>query len=284
MTSGDDIVDVGISAQRYREHVGDLCIRLGQMSSASTTRIAEQIQTSLRAPQAADVLQCSGTDVEVLTTRAIQALLDFSPRESATARTPIHEVQILLLQQIDLAWWSGSEDFATDDQLAASAELVDLRALRRRGELDFKFAIASDSFLPRVYKYAIRRGLPWVAPGTPGLSSPYVRPQMVALLNEIAARFQLASDGSAPPLWVNCITRTVVDQCRLQELGFSAHYPSAHCRGWAADIEVGWYERFGVREALVGVLEDLRARDIINAIDEGRIWHVSPNPAHIKDY
>ena len=70
------------------------------------------------------------------------------------------------------------------------------------------------------------------------------------------------------------------DQCRLQELGFSAHLPSAHCRGWAADLEVAWLERFGARGALVEVLQDYQRRGLVNAIDEGRIWHICLNPQH----
>jgi len=169
-------------------------------------------------------------------------------------------------------------DFATDADLADSPALVDLRTLRRRGQLAFKFSLASDRLWPRAYKYLIRRIAPNTAPGTPGLSSPYVRPHMVALLNTIATQFREASASQAPPLWINCITRTVTDQCRLQELGFSAHYPSAHCRGWAADVEVGWYERSGYRDTLVTILDRMRQAQHINAIDEGRIWHISPHP------
>lgn len=282
MTSGDDITHACVSTGPYRSLVSDLCGRLATVQGAPSSHLAEQITRSLHDPIATDVLNCSGTDVEILTTRALRALQEFSPRESATARTPVHEVQILLLQQIDLAWWSDAQEFSTDEDLAASPELVDLRTLRRRGELDFRFALASDSLLPRAYKFAIRRMVPRFAPGTPGLSSPYARPQLVDLLNDIASRFRTASNGAAPPLWINCITRTVVDQCRLQQLGFSAHYPSAHCRGWAADIEVEWYERFGMRDALVAVLEEMRERNLINAIDEGRIWHVSPSPMYVR--
>jgi hypothetical protein len=276
MSRSDD-VQLNIDVGEYRVQIATLVDQLTD-STQPVAQLESTVLEVLRAPISAAVLAAAGTDPQFLAARTAQVIADYTPRDSATARSATHEAHILLLQQIDLAWWRDAADFATDADLADSPALVDLRTLRRRGQLAFKFSLASDRLWPRAYKYLIRRIAPNTAPGTPGLSSPYVRPHMVALLNTIATQFREASASQAPPLWINCITRTVTDQCRLQELGFSAHYPSAHCRGWAADVEVGWYERSGYRDTLVTILDRMRQAQHINAIDEGRIWHISPHP------
>lgn len=273
-------LDVGA----YRAAVAELVVQLDGAGAVDKSRYETLIAAALELPEMAAALQLTGAEPAELVGRALRAALAYRPREAATAGSPGHEVEILLLQQIDLAWWREVEDFDTDADVRDSADLVDMRPLRRSGEVEFAFALASDRLAPRAAKYAVRRWFPDRAPGTPGLSSPYARPQMVRLLNTIAGQFAHVAPERTPPLWINCITRSVADQCRLQELGFSAHYPSAHCRGWAADIEVGWYSRFGLRQTLTGVLEGLREAGQINAIDEGRIWHVCPNPAFVDSW
>jgi len=270
-------------ASDYRSLVAELSAELDGLAQQPRELNAGAIGRALADPAARVFLDSARTDAGELTARAIEVLEKFRPREAATARSASHEVEILLLQQIDLAWWGGVDDFDTHADLASAPDLIDLQEWRRGGRLGFRYAVASDRLLPRSYKYAVRRFLPQVGPGTPGLSSSYARPQMVSLLNDIAAQFRHRSGAQARPLWINCITRTVVDQCRLQELGFSAHYPSAHCRGWAADIEVAWYERFGLRDALVDLLAGMRADGQINAIDEGRIWHICPHPDTVRE-
>lgn len=250
MTRGEEPLLLGKSVRRYAAAVDDLVATLDGLTPESPG-YAEAISATVTGPDAQEVLRRAHVDIDNLVGRAVAAAARFRPRAAATAGSPAHEVEILLRQQIDLAWWAGADDFDTDADLERSAAMVDLRRLRKGNELRFRFLLASDRLAPRAYKYAIRTWFPAYAPGTPGLSSPYARPQMVALLNRIADEFARRAGEQAPPLWINCITRTVADQCQLLELGFSAHYPSAHCRGWAADLEVGWYERFG----LDGVLD-----------------------------
>ena len=105
---------------------------------------------------------------------------------------------------------------------------------------------------------------------------------MLGLLNEIAAAVAAIAPSGTPPIRVNSIVRTVEHQNHLKALGFSALSPSAHCRGWAADIEVTWFERFDAADSLREVLLDYLDRGVLNVIDEGRAWHVclSPEFAH----
>jgi hypothetical protein len=76
----------------------------------------------------------------------------------------------------------------------------------------------------------------------------------------------------------------VEHQHRLKSLGFSAMVPSAHCRGWAADIEVAWFQRFGADDTLREILLSYLDQGILNVIDEGRAWHVCMNPSKVDRY
>jgi hypothetical protein len=105
---------------------------------------------------------------------------------------------------------------------------------------------------------------------------------MVAVLNEVADRVALLAPPTAPAIWVNSIVRSVAHQRRLQQLGFTALLPSAHCRGWAADIELAWFDRFQAAAALRDVLFDYQASGELNVIDEGRAWHLCLAP-HARD-
>ena len=100
---------------------------------------------------------------------------------------------------------------------------------------------------------------------------------------EASPLVELAPAGT-PVIRVNSIVRTVEHQNHLKTLGFSALSPSAHCRGWAADIEVTWFERFGAAGALREVLLDYLDRGVLNVIDEGRAWHICLSPDHAARY
>ena len=54
--------------------------------------------------------------------------------------------------------------------------------------------------------------------------------------------------------------------------------PSAHCVGYAADIEIRWYRRFHAHRILRGLLLDRQRANQVNIIDEGQAWHVCPHP------
>ena len=43
-----------------------------------------------------------------------------------------------------------------------------------------------------------------------------------------------------------------------------------------------WFERFGARDALAGLLLEYRDHGLLNVIDEGQAWHVCPNPDALR--
>lgn len=275
-----------VAVSAYRELIAELTASLNgaleqnQVADASEA-IEARIYATLSLPEASPVVTLAAGNAEALTARSVQALRNYRPTDAGTAQSPVEMVTILLLQQIDLAWWRDTPDFNTAADVAAAA-LLNLRTARRAGKLEFRFSLASDRLSYRARNYAIRRWQPQLSPGTPGPSSPYARPEVIEVLNRIARTFRQVAGSDAPPLWVNSITRPLDVQRRLQELGFTAHIPSAHCRGWAADIEVAWYEHHGTQDVLVDILSEFCDAGIINAIDEGCIWHITPSPDFVR--
>jgi hypothetical protein len=70
----------------------------------------------------------------------------------------------------------------------------------------------------------------------------------------------------------------VEHQRRLRALGYTALLPSSHCVGYAADVEMTWFRRFGAHRALQEVLLDWQRSGDVNVIDEGQAWHVCLRP------
>lgn len=208
---------------------------------------------------------------------------DFSCGPGTTAETRSEALRVLLLQQIELSWWSHSPDYRDEAEIVRSGEFMHLGWARRSGLVRFGFRLQSEHFVPLARNYLERRWIPRHGPGTPGLSCAYIRPEMISFLNALADEWTERVGTSAPFLWVNSVTRTVGQQRLLQALGFTANDPSVHCRGWAADIEMKWVEQFGLRSSLESMLKAHYQRGSINLIKEGRIWHVSPSPQTVAD-
>ena len=204
----------------------------------------------------------------------------FEPTQASNVGSAAALVRILLLQTLDLAWWGSVPDFSDDASVEHAPDLVDLCDLRRAGAVDFGFGVASDGLVHRGRDFLVHRLLPDREPRGPGLPFVRVRPAMVAMLNEIAGITAKKAPSEAPPIWVNSIVRSVEHQKKLRRLGFSALLPSVHCRGWAADIELAWFERFGAADALREVLLGQLDEGVLNVIDEGRAWHVCLAPDH----
>jgi hypothetical protein len=216
--------------------------------------------------------------------QALEEYLTFAPCVASNASDPVSVMRIVLLQQIDVAWWSRSPSFADDIAINTSLDLLDLRQMRATGQVRFGFGIGSDRLLRRARDFAVQRLWPDHEPRGPGLSCRLARPELIAVLNELADRLGLAAPEGTPRLWVNSIVRSVVHQRRLRTLGFTALLPSAHCQGWAADVELAWFERFGARDALRSVLLEYSDSGVLNVIDEGRAWHVCLAPHAVARY
>ena len=213
--------------------------------------------------------------------------LAFRPGPRSNVRTPAEHLRLLLLQQIDVLWWSAERaprPFADDAAVLASGDLVGLAGLRAHGSLGFHYRVSTRSWPVRARNYAVRRWAPDREPHTSGLSYDRARPAVVALLDDVARRFAAAVPGWQHGLWVNCLVRSEAVQDHLRELGYSAARASSHCAGWAADVEMAWLARHGHAAPLQEILLGLRDAGTINLIDEGQAWHVCLSPAWVSDY
>ena len=130
----------------------------------------------------------------------------------------------------------------------------------------------------RVARAAARRLRPDRAPRTAGLRFARTRPEAVLLLNHLAAGLAAEAGPRTPALWVTSLARSIEQQRRLRALGYAASLPSAHCVGYAMDIEMAWFAQFGARPALEALLLGLQQAGQANVIDEGQAWHVCVSP------
>ena len=251
--------------------------------NAPGEQVAIVVRSALELPML-DFLASLRGGTERLVTQSVEEYSRFIPSASSNASSAAGLVRILLLQNVDLVWWDDVPDFETMADIKASKDLLDLVALRRSGRVGFGFGIASDGLVRRGRDFLVQRAMPSREPRGPGLSFTQIRPAMLGVLNEVAACVSEIAPEGTPPLYVTSVIRTVEHQIHLKSLGFSALLPSAHCRGWAADIEVAWFERFGAAGALQEVLIDYLERGILNVIDEGRAWHVCLSPDHVERY
>jgi len=187
-------------------------------------------------------------------------------------------LRILLLSQIDVVWWGAIEPYRNDSDVLRAPALVDIAGLHREGRLGFRYRMQPTNLPTRLARAALRRTWPGLRPDTAGLRLARARPQLVTVLNRIAARFEARAPAATPPLWVTSLARSVEHQLRLASLGYPVMLPSAHCVGYAADVEMAWYRRFGAADALAGLLRELRAAGEVNVVDEGQVWHVCLHP------
>lgn len=202
----------------------------------------------------------------------------YRPGSPSSAQDAAALVRIHLLSQVDSLWWRDVEPFH-DADLAGSNELRDLQHLADTGQLAFRFKRQPRGLPGRARNGVVHRYLPRYEPHTSGLSQAMARPELIGLLNRLARDFAAEAPPGTPPLWVTSLLRTVEQQHRLRDLGYSALFPSAHCVGFAADVEMRWYGRFGADHALAATLLDYQARGLVNVVDEGQAWHVCLSPA-----
>lgn len=253
----------------YRHAVADLLDDLRHQPGSPALAAADQLDE----PRLAAVLGSVPGGLDWVRKELLSEGATFRPDSPSSAKDHHAFVRIFLLSQIDTLWWAGSPEFANDEEVATSTELVDLEPLRAAGRLRFHYRRQTDSLPGRLRNAARRRLAPHRSPHTAGVRSTRVRPELAALINEVAAAFGVVAPD-APRLWVTSMTRSVDHQLHLRTLGYSALLPSAHCNGYAVDVEMEWFGRFGAAGALATVLLELQQRGIVNVIDEGQAWHV----------
>ncbi len=278
--SGDDPAEILRLRRASIDDVYEALEALGP--GAHPDKVADLVRDALEHPTLGFLSELPG-GTERLVTQSVEDYVRFTPNPASNAQSAAGLVRILLLQNVDLLWWDDEPDFATAADIDR-AGLLDLVSERAAGRVRFSFGIGSDGLIRRARDFAVQRLAPNREPRGPGLAFTAIRPAMLGLLNEVADQVAAAAPAGTPPIRVNSIIRTVEHQRHLKGLGFSALLPSAHCRGWAADIEVEWMARFGaddtVREVLLGYLD----AGTLNVIDEGRAWHVCLDPADAERY
>lgn len=192
-------------------------------------------------------------------------------------------LRIYLLSRIDSLWWDAAPQFATDEDIVTSTDLADADKLRRSGRLHFTYHLLPHSLPGRARDWARRKLLPGRRPRTAGLRLPRGRPEMLAYMNRLALDFKRLAPAHTPPLWVTSMVRSTQDQTELRTLGYAAFVPSAHSAGYAFDVEVEWFRRFGADSALRMLILGHQRDGAINAIDEGQIWHVCMSPEGVAE-
>ncbi|SCF43889.1 hypothetical protein GA0070216_116129 [Micromonospora matsumotoense] len=264
----------------YREAVAELLVEVGALAGTAATAARQVLlDQRLHEPAIADVLDA--TDQGVLGAREtlLLELARHQPDDRTSAADLTALVRIYLLSRIDLVWWRDAPLLRTDEQVDTHPDLIDLEWLRRRGLLGFRYREQPAGALGRGVHAVRRRLLPEATPRTTGVPFRRTRREIVALLNDLAREFARSAPPGTPPLWVTSLAHSAEHQYRLRRLGYPAMLPSGHCLGWAVDLELAWYARFGARDVLAEILLARQAAGELNVIDEGPAWHVCLAPA-----
>jgi hypothetical protein len=275
-----DVLDVqAVDLDRYRAAIGRLHAELARTEGPTlrAEQLDARVRPSLEDDDLAPVLRAAPGGIDGVVASLVDEVARYRPGSPSSAQDVSALVRIFLLSQIDSFWWRDVEPFH-DADLAGSNELRDLQHLADTGQLAFRFKRQPQGLPGRVRNGVVHRYLRRYEPHTSGLSQAMARPELIGLLNRIAEDFAAVAPAGTPPLWVTSVLRTVEQQHRLRELGYSALFPSAHCVGVAADVEMRWYERFGADHALASTLLDHQARGLVNVVDEGQAWHVCLSP------
>ena len=267
-----------LDLDRYRTVVGDLHADLtARPGPLGVEDVVGTVRPALVSMGQTAPWGSAPADLDALIDSLGAEVRRYRPGGPSSAQDVATLARVFLLSQIDSWWWRDVEPFH-DADLAGTDDLRDLGKLAQAGRLSFRFKRQPAGLAGRVRDGLVHRVLPGREPHTSGLSQAMARPELVAMLNQIATDFAAAAPKGTPPLWVTSVLRTMEQQHRLRDLGYSALLPSAHCIGYAADVEMRWYARFGAAEALSTVLLDLQERRLVNVVDEGQAWHVCLSP------
>jgi hypothetical protein len=264
----------------YRAAVADLLVEIGALADAPSARARQVLlDERLREPAIADVLDATSQGFIGARETLLLEMARYQPNPRSSAQDLTALIRIYLLSRVDVMWWREAPTFLTDTQVNTSSDLVDLEWLRRRDLLRFRYQEQPASRVGRAVRAVRRRLLPDATPRTAGLKFRQARREIVALLNDIGREFALATPPATPPLWVTSLVRSAEHQYHLRRLGYSALVPSGHCLGYAVDVELAWFERFGARDTLADLLLARQEAGELNVIDEGQAWHLCLAPA-----
>ncbi|MGC5019116.1 hypothetical protein [Micromonospora sp. DT47] len=263
----------------YRDAVTELLVEVGALADASSAAARQVLlDQRLREPAIAAVLDATPQGFIGARETLLLEMARYQPNERTSASDLTGLVRIYLLSRIDVMWWRDIPPFLTDEQVNAHPDLVDLEWLRRRGLISFRYQEQPATVFGRGIRAVRRRLLPDATPRTAGVKFRRARREVVALLNDLAREFDRATPPGTPSLWVTSLVRSAAHQYQLRRLGYAAMVPSGHCLGWAVDVEMEWFGRFGVRDTLVGILLARQAAGELNVVDEGQAWHLCLAP------
>ncbi|MBY8874745.1 DUF5715 family protein [Micromonospora sp. PLK6-60] len=270
----------GPDVAAYRTAVLDLVVELGALADAPSTRARQALlDDRLRDPAIVAVLDATPQGYVGARETLLLEMARYQPnaRSSATDLTAL--VRIYLLSRVDVLWWRDTAPFLTDAEVESSQDLVDLEWLRRRDLIRFRYQEQPATVVGRGLRAVHRRVLPYARPQTAGVRFRRSRREVVALLNDIGREFAATAPRGTPPLWVTSLVRSAEHQYRLRRLGYAAMVPSGHCLGWAVDLEMRWFRRFGAADTLAGLLLARQEAGEVNVVDEGQAWHVCLAPS-----
>ena len=263
----------------YRAAVSDLVGEAGTRLRPSGLLSADRfVGEHLARPEFTSVLSRSEGGVDAAAARLTREIDNYQPSTRSSASDLPAFIRILMLSQIDAAWWSGAAPFVSDGDVLCSSELVDLSPLRSAKMLQFQYRTQSTGLPGRARDWAQRQALPAIRPRTAGLRFTRSRPAVVAVVNQIAGELAAALPPRSPRLWVTSMARSVEHQHRLRALGYAAVLPSSHCVGFACDVEMHWFRRFDQDNLLARLLLERQEAGQLNVIDEGQAWHLCVNP------
>jgi hypothetical protein len=263
----------------YRQAVADVLAELAGRGRDPSVAAAERVlDCRLREAEFAVVLSATPSGPEAAIQRMLRDVRSYRPRTPNSAGDLAAMVRITLLTQIDVLWWGHVPPYRSDWDVETAPDLLDLDVLRRDGKVAFRYRRQAATLLARAVRTAERTAAPGHAPVTAGLRFASARAELIVLLNQIAADFARLAPPGTPPLWVTSLARSVAYQRQLRALGYAALLPSAHCVGYAADVEMSWFRQFEADHVLQAVLIAHQRDGELNVIDEGQAWHVCVRP------
>ena len=264
----------------YREAVADLLAELaGPRGQCPTSAVAERV-LARRLPEAeiAVILAATPAGPDAAASRILREVRTYRHSARSSAGNLTAMIRIALLAQIDAFWWADLAPYQEDAEVLSAPELLPLDGLRRDGKLLFGYRRQASTLIGRAARSAERRAVPGRAPRTAGLRFACARAELIVVLNQLAADFAALVPAGTPPLWVTSLARSVTHQQHLRDLGYAALLPSAHCVGYAADVEMSWFRQFSADRLLQRVLLERQHAGEVNVIDEGQAWHVCVRP------
>jgi hypothetical protein len=263
----------------YRAAVDDLVEEASSHPRPSDLPIVERLVANrLGQPELTAVLSYLDGGVDGAAGRLTHEIRDYELGARSSASDLPTFIRILMLSQIDSAWWSGTIPFNSDTDVLDSTELLDLEPLRSAKVLEFKYRAQPAGLPGRARDWAQGKALPGVRPRVAGLRFTRSRPAVLALVNQIAREFAAAAPPRTPRPWVTSMARSVEHQYRLRSLGYAAVLPSSHCAGYACDLEAVWFRRFDPGNLLARLLFERQEAGQVNVIDEGQALHLCVNP------